>query len=744
MIRSLPTIRIPNHPLLPWVAALITGCLTAVGVFYVDHLEQRRLQQELRSETLEKLSHIRAEIEGHLNSDLQLFNGLVAQISLHPDISDAELESFSHALMKKSSIVRSMGVSEKYIIRHVYPLAGNEKAIGMNYLDNAAQREPVLRAVNNQQTVLAGPVTLAQGGQALIGRLPIFNEQIPGNTFWGLVAVVIDINLLFEKSGLLEDNPGMNIAIRGRDGLGAQGETFFGEQSVFENDPIFLDVTLPGGQWRLGAEIQDTGDHANLHITLHVMGAMLVFVISLATLVMMRELQQQKKIIAVEAESKEQIWYAATHDRLTDMANRFLFNEELQRYIAQARRNQTSLAVLYCDLDGFKNINDSFGHQVGDLFLKELANRMSQQIRETELIARLGGDEFAILDSNLKSLDDAAMLAQRLVDIINQPVDIGRSKLHGGVSIGIAIFPNDGETPSELLHSADLAMYKAKQDVKCHYAFFEESMNLEVQTHKLLVEDIRQGLELSQFSLVYQPIVNLSTGRVTGIETLARWNHPQRGTVSPGIFIPAAEKSGLILSVGEWIIENACAEVFQQLNQLNPTVELSINFSAIQIHRGNLAELVQSILDQYQLPARTLDIEITESAILEDVDKATEVVNTLREAGISITIDDFGTGYSSLSHLRYLPVNRIKLDLSFVRGIGIDAQSEAIVKSILYLADSLNIRVTAEGVETAEQLEFLQQHGCSEIQGYYFSKPLDQSAIFEFIDNFEHPKFACA
>ncbi|OMH33617.1 bifunctional diguanylate cyclase/phosphodiesterase [Motiliproteus sp. MSK22-1] len=733
---------VTTNPAIPWVVAFLACALASLGVYYADQVEHRRYKQELRSETLEQLSHIRAGIEGKLNSDLQLFAGLVAQISLHPDIAPSEIEEMIKALMAKRDLVRSIGVSEGFIVRHVFPLKGNEKALGLNYLANESQREPVLRAVSTRQNVLAGPITLVQGGQALIGRLPIFSavaiESMPAGSFWGMVSIVIDIDKLFDQVGLSAPDISIDVAIRGRDGLGEVGETFWGDGQLFDEDTAFLDLSLPGGRWQIAGAPNETMLHTftSFRNTLRVMGSIVVLLFGLAAFFLSRQLQQQLMIIEVQERSKEQIWYAATHDPLTGMANRHLFNEELVHLIAVARRNQNALAVLFLDLDGFKDINDSFSHQMGDLFLKEFAKALSSQIRASELVARLGGDEFAIVSGDFEEGEDAAILAQRITDLVSKPIAVGQNKFHIGVSIGIAVYPDDGETPDELLHNADLAMYRSKESPLNNYTFFKEKMNQEVQAQKNLVSDIRAGLDGNQFSLAYQPIIDLSESRVIGIEALARWQHPQRGTVSPGVFIPAAEKSGLIIPFGEWVLKQACHEVIDSLKNRTAPVELSINLSPIQLHRGNPQNLVKTTLERYQLSPAALDIEITESAILEDVDKATKVVRELRRLGVSVTIDDFGTGYSSLSHLRHLPVNRIKIDLSFVRRIGRDAHSEAIIKAILFLSNTLNIRATAEGVETRAQLDFLKQHGCSEIQGYYFSKPLTDQAILRYIKDF--------
>lgn len=728
-----------------WMWATIAFCIALFGVYYADQAESQRFQQEIRSETLEQLSRLRADIESRLTGDLQLFTGLAVHISLHPDISTEEIDNTIRGLMQQQNLVRSIGVSKGFVIHHVYPLQGNEAAIGLDYLANDSQREPVLRAVSTRKIVLAGPVTLIQGGQALIGRLPVFTALPHGGEeagkFWGVVSVVLDLDRLYDLTGVSGGEMPIELAVRGRDGLGQFGDVFLGDEELFSDDPVHLDLSLPGGRWRMAATprarlLQKVDERRRL---IQGMGVILVLLFTIAGYVISRQFQQQKLVIRMQDRSREQIWHSATHDRLTGIANRFLFNEELSQAIAQARRHQGSLAVLFLDLDRFKEINDAFGHGAGDRFLGLFVEKLQGQLRESELVARLGGDEFAIIAKDAESVEALSGMAQRITSLMSQPFQIENNTFHVGVSVGISVYPDDGETPDLLLQNADLAMYTAKEDIHSSYAFFDESMNREVQERKRLVDDIRRGVDSNQFRMVYQPIVDLSGPRVVGVEALVRWNHPERGPVSPGEFIPVAEMSGLIIPLGRWIMGRTAEEVMGWTGELEQLPILSINMSPIQLHHGDPVAMVDEVLARTGLPADRLDIEITESAILEDVHKATKAVMRLREKGVSVTIDDFGTGYSSLSHLRHLPVNRVKIDISFVQQIGQDRHSEAIIRAIMFLSESLNLRVTAEGVETPEQLEFLRELGCSEIQGYYFSRPQEARFIPDFSRQFAQP-----
>ncbi len=732
-----------KYKLIPWGAAIFAGLFATLTLFVFDRTEHERYQQQLRSETLEKLSQVRADLESRLNIELRLFAGLVAQIALNPNITDDDIDAMTVQLMKKRELVRSVGVSKQFILTHVYPMSGNQAALGLNYLEHENQREPVLRAVGTRQTVLAGPVTLVQGGQALIGRLPVFtaipHDGKPAESFWGIVSIVIDVDLLFQQVGLNSENLEIDIVIQGRDGLGQFGDVFYGDSAILNDQGIYLDLSLPGGRWRIGGVANDKliSNTSNTIQLVHVFGSVTVFLFVAAVYFLCRQLIQQKSIILVQKQHQQEILHTATHDALTALPNRQLFTEELCHYIALAGRSKNKLAVLFLDLNRFKEINDTFGHPIGDRYLQAFSKLLTDNIRDTELLARLGGDEFGIVAINAKQLDEVSLLAERLVQIARQPIVIDEHNLSGGASIGIAIYPDDGLTPDSLIQHADIAMYAAKNEPLGGFSFFEPAMNLEVQQRKELVDNLKAGLEQEQFHLEYQPIVDINNSQVIGVEALARWRHPDKGPISPAVFIPAAETSGLIIPFGEWTATQACVDLSTQLSTLEFPVSVSFNLSPVQLHRGDPLALVEKVLSRSGIPPHKLDVEITESAILEDVAKATRIVKELRIRGVSVTIDDFGTGYSSLSHLQQLPVNRIKIDTSFVHQIGTDKQSEAIIRATLFLAKNLNLRVTAEGVETEQQLTFLKQHGCNEIQGFYFSRPLEISKACDFIRDFD-------
>ncbi|MCW8885065.1 MAG: sensor domain-containing diguanylate cyclase, partial [Motiliproteus sp.] len=456
-----------SKPLLPWLFAALAGTAAALVLYVVDQAEHLRYEQSVRTETLEELSQLRADIESRLNAELQLFAGMVAHITLHPSITVKEIQQLSDTLMENKTLVRSLGVSKQFTIFHVHPIEGNEAALGLNYLANDSQREPVLRAVGTRQAVLAGPIELVQGGQALIGRLPVFTKPKDDRSegdFWGLVSIVIDLDKLYQEIGFDSNKLGIKVAIQGRDGLGQFGDIFYGDTTIFEDNADYLDLSLPGGRWRIAAQPtqQLLSSIPNSSQIVHSLGGIIVLLITAAAFFLTRQLQHQKAIIEVQKQHRAEIWHTATHDRLTGLPNRQLFNEELVHFIALAQRQENKLAVLFLDLDNFKEINDAFSHRVGDLYLQDFSSRLANITRETEIVARLGGDEFAIVAMDMVTIDEAIALAERITELALQEISIENNALNTGVSIGIAVYPEDGDTPETLVQHADLAMYGAK------------------------------------------------------------------------------------------------------------------------------------------------------------------------------------------------------------------------------------------------------------------------------------------
>jgi diguanylate cyclase (GGDEF)-like protein/PAS domain S-box-containing protein len=422
--------------------------------------------------------------------------------------------------------------------------------------------------------------------------------------------------------------------------------------------------------------------------------------------------------ITERRKAEAQIERLAHYDALTNLPNRVSFRANTDRALSRVERGD-ALAVLCLDLDHFKEVNDTLGHPVGDALLQAVADRIRACVRPTDCVARLGGDEFAIVQVPADQPVDCIALATRLIAVIAEPYDIGGHQIVIGASVGIAIAPNDGSDFDHLLKHADMALYRAKENGRGTYRFFEPEMDARIQAKRALELDLRKALALGEFELFYQPLIDLATNKVSCFEALLRWRHPQRGMVMPGDFIPLAEETGLICSIGAWVLKKACTEAVGWPGK----IMVAVNLSSVQFKSGTLVLDVISALGESGLPAHRLELEITETVLLQDTDATMSTLNQLRDLGAHIAMDDFGTGYSSLGYLQKFPFDKIKIDQSFVRDLIEKPESVAIVRAVTGLGSALGMATTAEGVETIGQLEQLRREGCTEVQGYLFSKP---------------------
>ncbi len=425
--------------------------------------------------------------------------------------------------------------------------------------------------------------------------------------------------------------------------------------------------------------------------------------------------------------AQEQIAHMARHDALTDLPNRVLLRERLDHELKRVKRGDC-LAMLCLDLDHFKSVNDTLGHPVGDELLKLVSDRLRGCVRELDTIARLGGDEFAIIMTQLQQPIDAASLARRIRDSIIKPYQIDGHQIVTDISIGISIAPGDGMEPDRLLKNADLALYGAKTEGRGTYRFFEPEMDTRMKARRELELDLRNALANKEFELHYQPLVNLQTNEITAFEALLRWNHPRRGLISPAEFIPIAEETGLIIPIGEWVLRTACQETANWPDH----VKVAVNLSPAQLKNRNLVKVVTSALADSGMTAAKLQLEITESLLMQNTFSTLATLHELRKLGVQIAMDDFGTGYSSLSYLRSFPFDKIKIDRSFIQDLANGNEPLAIVHAVTGLAKCLNMISTAEGVETQQQLETLQAVGCTEMQGYLFSKARPAKEVAQF------------
>ena len=437
--------------------------------------------------------------------------------------------------------------------------------------------------------------------------------------------------------------------------------------------------------------------------------------------------------ITERKQAQEALEYISNYDPLTSLPNRSLLRDRLDHALHQAHRDEHLVAIMFLDLDRFKNINDTLGHALGDQLLRQVARRIEHCVREGDTVARLGGDEFVIVLEHINHVDNAALVAGKILDTLTKPMHLSGHEVIVSASIGITIYPFDDDNIDDLLKDADAAMYRAKERGRNNCQYFTADMTAHALEHMHLEQHLRRALERDEFELFYQPQLDLTCGEVIGVEALLRWRHPERGLVSPADFIPILEETGLIRPVGDWVLRTACRQQLAWRVQGLPPLRMAVNLSARQFHQHDLLGTVNEILQETGLDASDLDLEITEGVLVENVSSTVDMLEAFELMGVRLAIDDFGTGYSSLSYLKRFPLHTLKIDQGFVHDVTEDGDSAAIVQAIIALAHSLRLGVIAEGVETEEQLAFLRREGCREVQGYLFCRPLPAAELAEWL-----------
>ncbi len=432
----------------------------------------------------------------------------------------------------------------------------------------------------------------------------------------------------------------------------------------------------------------------------------------------------------------DRIYHLAHYDLLTALPNRWFFHANCRHALERARRDETQVAVLSLDLDRFKQINDALGHPSGDELLIQVANRLKQQLREIDIIARLGGDEFAIALEKISQFSELEKVSQKILTLFKQPFSLKNHEIIMTASLGISLYPSDGDDVTRLIQNADMAMHRAKEQGGNKVQFFSSNLNPQAMNRLLLEAELHHALIRNELVLYYQPQYELKSGRFIGAEALIRWQHHKRGLIAPNDFIPIADESGLILPIGEWVLYTACQQAKHWLDCGLALECISINLSGLQIQRGNIVDLVGKILADTRLPPRYLELEILETYIMQHVERDMDTLVALRELGVKLAIDDFGTGQSSLAYLKRLPVDKLKIDRAFVMGIPNDEDDVAIITTIITLAHAMRLTVIAEGIETEAQAQFLSQLGCDQAQGFHYNPPLDVNTFTQMSQQF--------
>ncbi|ACB52136.1 hypothetical protein cce_2788 [Crocosphaera subtropica ATCC 51142] len=445
--------------------------------------------------------------------------------------------------------------------------------------------------------------------------------------------------------------------------------------------------------------------------------------------------------ITQRKKAETELKYHAFHDGLTGLPNRTFFDQHISLMIKNCERYNKSFAVLFIDIDSFKNINDTLGHTIGDCLLKCFAQRLTSQVRNSDLVCRWGGDEFVVLFSEIENPDAVAKFSERLLNTFEHPLNIEGHQIYLKCSVGIALYPEDGKDTEMLLKNADSALYRTKESGRNHYQFYDPEMSLEIAENFALETQLHEAIKNEELILHYQPQINIRTGQVYGVEALVRWNNSKLGLVKPNKFIPLAEKTGLILPMGEWVLKTACQQNKKWQKMGLPPVRVAVNLSAQQLQQPNLIETVENTLESVGLDPRWLELEVTESILMKNTTLASKTLHKLRDMGVYISMDDFGTGYSSLGYLKKFPFDTLKIDQSFVKELNQSPEDISIISAIMTLSRGFNMRVIAEGVENQNQLNLLQQLDCEEMQGYFFSHPLSPEEILKYLLSFNHKKY---
>lgn len=833
-----------------WSTLLVFASVFPVAVnVELSHVEGERGEAKLQASR--ELNLIANRLNGLVGSHIAAGEGVAAYIATHPDLSRTEFEKFARAVFERHPHLINLAAAPDLVISMIYPLKGNEAAVGLDYRRTPSQRDAVLRARDRGEAVLAGPVQLVQGGLGLLGRLPVFVRDGGASEFWGIVSATMDARAIFEAAGLRESNSNLQIAIRGLDGLGERGEVFFGDAELFNDaGTIHLPVTAEWGEWMMAARhpqplglaqgvwflrllalmvaagwligleqrqrarnnkqyyekrlraseqlMQEAGklagvagwridkDSELLHFSEqfgkiielpvresahreevmaplspdgrkqltravnNAFGNSASFDLELPVersdstkwlrIMGRAELQEGKVDEVVGAiqdvterrEFIQTIQHQATCDSLTGLPNRHQFDAFLEHELSIAVRRGQRVAVLYIDIDEFKSVNDNIGHRGGDLMLVESAKRIQACIRDCDIVARLSGDEFAVILSDIQNVNGASVVAAKVVAAMSQPFEIESRQIFSSASVGVALYPVDGEDAETLLINADQAMYEVKKSLRNDFTVFTRELHRRSEARHRMFNELSLAVSQRQLEVHYQPVVPLDGSKAMGCEALVRWRNGDT-YVPPDAFIPLAEETGLIIEIDRFALSEATAFI-QSLGTIGlepPALSVNVSPRIFFDRAGEMTRWTEHVRECAQNIDLTL--ELTERLLTQDTPEASVVLQKLRAQGVKIAIDDFGTGYSSLSYLARFPIDTLKIDAFFVGKIPDDPSAVTLTETILSLGQKLSLRVVAEGVESVEQLEFLKRHGCQAAQGYWFGKPMTPEAFRDWL-----------
>jgi len=708
-----------RHPLLSAAAVfLLSFALCTILLFY----EANRLKSLRQYNALTEMLAIKARLEGLMTSNSMMLSGLHTNVMLEPNMEAGKFEMLAKGLMGHSTQMK--GLSWIPVVSGTLKLDSSQgRSQGHPALDLEIFESAVNRAIDSRRLVIAGP-DLHEDKLCLYMLLPVYQMDV----LLGMVVGVVDHSAMLSRAGVDSPNLPEDVALRWLADDGSPAQVFFGDASSFSRSSVQLNIELPNARWLAAVDV-DKSNWASAGFRLAMAASFGLFISSLFALAA----YAVAKSYARREQAVQSANYRANYDALTGLINRNFFSNQLQQAINSHTRLKRKFSLMFIDLDFFKQVNDTWGHRAGDELLQELASRLMGFVRKSDVVARLAGDEFVVLMHDAESATQVDLLANRILGYLNQPYDIAGQKLSVSCSIGIAVFPDDGQTAEAILSHSDTAMYAAKRAGRNRVTFFNDAMRDEAQYQLLMHNEILNGIEHNEFDVFYQPIMHIDSGRVTKCEALIRWRHPEKGFIPPNEFIGVAENTGAIRSIGRWVLERVCKD-YKQWKLAGLDISVSINRSVSEFYPAGSHREWEELVSSHGIDPAKIIFEITESLFMDGNESPVDELKQMRSNGFRFAIDDFGTGYSAINYLRNYPVDFIKIDRSFVMDILDNTQDRTLVEVIIKMGKALGIGVIAEGVENVEQLEALNVFDCDYIQGFYLAKPMPMQEFIQFCE----------
>ncbi|WP_392386474.1 putative bifunctional diguanylate cyclase/phosphodiesterase [Marinomonas primoryensis] len=706
------------------IISCIVFCIIALfGTYWTQSTNDSIIDQQ--KSFLNGLSRTQASVlERRLSSVFTSAQILAFEVE-HNDGDNKWFEEYANTLIRSIGGIENLQLAPDGIIEKIYPLEGNESAIGLDIVSMPRLIEEAMLAIKDKRLFALGPEPLVQGGMAVISRAPIFlYRDTQREVFWGFASAVIYLDNLLEATQLKQlESEGYQYSLS-RKHAGTNERIILSSSFTPLTDiQASTDLILPVGTWTLSISKTPDAQLTARSITGYAISLLVAFLLSIALYAILIQPLRLRKLVKEKTTELQQLAY---QDPLTGLPNRRYLQDRLPRTLYSNQKRKRISAFIYFDLDNFKRINDTIGHDVGDKVLALVADRLNKLKGRSDLVVRLGGDEFGILIGDISDQKEAEAHANKILESIRAPLKMDIKEYILSTSLGIAMIPEHGYDLVTIMQNADMALYQAKSKGKNQFSFYTEKMK--ISTHNLIQveDDLSQALQENEFELYFQPQFDLKTNQVFGAEALIRWNHPEKGLIFPNDFIPLAENTGQIVALGYWVLENSIKYLAKRKREGRPDILLHINLASKQLCDPHFVTLVQELLIRYQVSATFIAFEITETSILEDIHLARGLLQKLKDMGIGIAIDDFGTGYSSLAQLKNLPVDLLKIDRSFVMDLEKDPDDRKIVEAIIAMAHKLNIRVLAEGIETRAQWKMLAAFQCDFGQGFYVSKAVTE------------------